>query len=84
MIVDGNPQRRRDLHDRLRHLDVGRGWCRIAGGVVVHHSPCYRQLYDIIVFLAIPVAVSVDVWGMFAVPDRDSSRLIIDMLIEPL
>ena len=36
VVVDGNPQRLRDLDDRLRHRDVGLRRRRIAGRMVVH------------------------------------------------
>jgi hypothetical protein len=38
VVVHGNSQRPRDLHDRLRHLDVGVRRRRVAGGVVVQQS----------------------------------------------
>ncbi len=38
VVVQGDPERRGDADDRLRHLDVGLRGRGIAGGVIVHQA----------------------------------------------
>jgi len=44
VIVDGEAERRGDVDDRPRHLDVGLRGRRIAGGVVVHQHTRRKNL----------------------------------------
>ena len=46
MIMHGDAERRANLDDRLRHLDVGRRRRRIAGGVVVHQNNRGRREFE--------------------------------------
>ena len=38
VVVHGNAERRGDVDDRFRHLDIGLRGRRIAGGMVVHED----------------------------------------------
>jgi hypothetical protein len=42
VVVHGDAERRGDVDDRFRHLDVGLRRRRIAGRVVVHESIAWR------------------------------------------
>ena len=38
VVMDGNPERARNLDDRPGHVDIGARWCRVAGGMVVQQT----------------------------------------------
>ena len=44
VIVHRDAERLRGFDDRLRHLDIGAGGCRVARGVIVHQPSKFHNI----------------------------------------
>jgi hypothetical protein len=71
VIVNRDPQWGGDVHDLPRHLDIGRGRCRIAGGVVVHRTTLRTIQMRSLTFLFQAITVGGVDWGRFKMTKRD-------------
>ncbi len=71
VVMHRDPERSGDVHDLPRHLDIDRGRCRIAGGMIVHRTTLRTiQMRSLtILFQAITVG-GVD-WERFEMTKRD-------------